>query len=89
MCVIRMASPQTVLEKPEEMMNGHSNGNISLGASGFETVSTKGDQAPTSAGTFPLRRAHYFSTARTLLLDTVQNQQVTNLVNKVDPFKLK
>lgn len=70
-------------------MNGHSNGNIFLANFGFETVSARGDHAPTSAGTFPLRRAHYFSETGKPLLNADQPQEHTNLANEIDPLKLK
>lgn len=69
-------------------MYEHTDGKQFSANSGFETVSERGDHASTSAGTFTLRRAHYFSKAGKPSLSAEQHQELTNPVKEVEPFKL-
>jgi DNA-directed RNA polymerase sigma subunit (sigma70/sigma32) len=67
-------------------MKAHSDDNCPLKIDfDFEAESARDCHAATSAGTFPLRRARYFSETGTPLLSAQQRRELTNLVNEVDP----
>ncbi|MBI5890042.1 MAG: hypothetical protein HZB47_05115 [Nitrosomonadales bacterium] len=63
-------------------MSGNTDGDRS---SDCEAKSGAGTHSPSSAGTFSLRRARYFSSTGVPLLNAEQRHELTNLVNEVDP----
>ena len=66
-------------------MNNRSDGNSIWTEIGFESSPACIDFAPTSAGTFLLRRAHYFSELAMPWSKAEKGQRMTNSANEVAP----